>query len=151
MVNGKQVEESAINILRTYNIFPGYMTQARGLHETIAIVNRLLEKKNGPSKQLPNGSTIETGAPVYQIDKKHCPILFRGFCGAYRYPNEKEPGFGDNLPLKGTLCGNVDHIQDASRYAKINCLRLLKAEIEKAKAPTHKANRPRNPNPDKRR
>lgn len=137
-VNGKQVEESAINILRTYGINPGYMTTARGLQETIAIVNRLLEK------------TDKSGAFVYRIDKKYCPILYSGFCGAYRYPAPGEPGYGSDQPLKGIAAENIDHIMDASRYGKINALRLLKAEMEATKAPLFHG-RQRNPNPDKKR
>lgn len=149
-VNGKQTPESAITILNTYGIHPGYMTTARGLVETIAIVNRLFEKKNGPRTVTASGFPIETGSPVYRIDKKNCPILYRGLCGAYRYPNEQEPGYGTGIPIKGLLCGNVDHLQDAARYPKINCLRLLKAEMEETKAAIDRP-KTRNPNPAKRR
>lgn len=159
IVNGKQENESAINILQTYGIHPGYMTQARGLKETIAIVNRLLEKRDGPRTEreiiTPDGRparvAIETGNFVYRIDKKNCPILYRGLCGAYRYPNVGEPGYGSNEPMKGAVAENIDHIQDAGRYAKINCLRLLKAEMEAINKPNFAAKRARNPNPPKRR
>jgi hypothetical protein len=40
------------------------------------------------------------------------------------------------VPLKGEKCENLDHVQDAARYAKINALRLLKLEIEKKAPPT---------------
>lgn len=133
-VNGKQVNESAVNILRTYGIAPGFQTTARGLQQTIAIYNRLLEKKDA------------LGRYVYRVDKKHCPILHRALSGQYRYSREGEPGFGSNEPLKGTLCGNCDHIADSSRYPKINVLKLLKAEMEATKKPNYQ--RPRkNPNP----
>jgi hypothetical protein len=153
-VNGKRTEESAIAILNTYGIFPGFTTTARGLQETLATVNRLLETRDGPLidriTKLPDGKIekvqIPTGNPVYRIDKKNCPILYRGLCGAYRYPNVGEAGYGNNEPMKGAVAENIDHIQDAARYSKINVLRLMKSDAEKIKESTLKQYQ-RNPNP----
>lgn len=110
---------SSVNVLRTHGIFPGFMRM--GLQESIAIYNRLLEKKNAQ------------GHFVYRIDKKSCPRLYTASIGGYRYPVEGEPGFGGDEPLKGTAGGDFDHLADASRYPKYNCLRLLRAEAEEAK------------------
>lgn len=111
---------SDINILNTYHIFPGYRTKKRTLKETIAIYNRLLEAKDA------------TGRHVYRIDKKNCPKLYAASIGGYRYPELGEPGFGTDEPLKGPAAGNYDHPADASRYGKINCLRLAKMDVEKS-------------------
>lgn len=122
-VNGKSVNESALNIFRTYNINPVYRTSARGLVETIAVVNRLFEKRDG------------LGRPVFRVDRKGCPKLVRGYRGAYRWPTEAEKGANSNVPLKGVDCDQLDHPQDAARYSKINALKLLRGEIEAAAAP----------------
>lgn len=122
-VNGKQVDESAINIARTHGIYPSYMTSSRGLQETIAIVNRLLEKRD------------RKGRPCFRIDTDACPKLTRALRGAYRYPDETESGYGRDLPLKGLACDNADHPADGFRYLCINVLKLLRAEMEPKKPP----------------
>ena len=128
-----------IAVLNTYGIFPGYKTaqSERGLQVSIALVNRLLEKRDDKDR------------PCYRVDKKNCPILYRGYIGGYRYPNSGEAGYGNNEPLKGVLCNHLDHIQDSARYSKINALKLLKAEHE-AKKQSNLAARYENPNPRKR-
>ena len=60
-------------------------------------------------------------------------MLYTASAGGYRYPVEGEPGFGGDEPLKGPKGGDFDHVADASRYGKYNCLRLLRAEVEQAK------------------
>jgi len=107
---------SSVNVLRTYGIYPGYMRM--GLQESIAVYNRLLEKKD------------RFGNFIYRIDKDYCPMLYTASLGGYRYPVEGEPGFGGNEPLKGLTGGNFDHIADASRYAKFNCLKIIRREVE---------------------
>lgn len=97
VVDGKSVKESALNIFRTYGIYPSFMTTARGLMETIGIVNRLLQKKD------------RRGAPVYRVDTKGCPRLVRGYRGGYRWPPADEKGATENIPLKGLKCENLDH------------------------------------------
>jgi hypothetical protein len=96
-VNGKNVEESAVNILRTHNIFPGFTARARGLQETIAIVNRLMARRD------------RAGRRVYRVDRKYCPRLARGYRGGYRYPSQGEPGYDSGEPIKGALCEHLDH------------------------------------------
>jgi phage terminase large subunit len=114
--NQKTDKGSSIAVLRTYDIFPGF--QKMGLQESLAIYNRLLEKRD------------KFGNPVYRIDKATCPMLFNASIGGYRYPVQGEPGFGGDEPLKGPRGGDYDHIADASRYGKYNCLRLLRKEVE---------------------
>jgi hypothetical protein len=115
------------------------MTTSRGLLESIAVVNRMLEKRDA------------SGSPTYQVDSKGCPRFVRGIRGGYRWPPADRKGGNENTPLKGFDCDNLDHLQDAGRYAKINFMRLLRAEIEAAKAPNLARSRSANPNPDRRR
>ena len=122
-VNGKNVAESALNIFRTYGIHPVYRTKARGLIETISIVNRLFEKRDS------------RGTPTFRVDRKGCPRLVRGYRGGYRWPPADGSGGDSNVPLKGLACDNLCHCADAGRYSKINALSLLNAEIQKASAP----------------
>lgn len=117
--NAKTDKGSSVNVLRTYGVYPGFVRM--GLQESLAVYNRLLEKKD------------RFGKLVYQIDKATCPKLFIASSGGYRYPVEGEPGFGGDEPLKGPKGGEYDHLADASRYAKFNCLRLIRAEVEQAK------------------
>lgn len=117
--NAKTDKGSSVNVLRANGIMPGFCRA--GLQESIAVYNRLLQKLDA------------TGRPVYQLDKASCPFLHEASTGGYRYPVLGEPGFGGDEPLKGTVGGNYDHVADASRYGKWNCLRLLRAEIEQLK------------------
>jgi hypothetical protein len=127
--NAQTDKGSSVNVLRTYGIYPGFIRM--GLQESIAIYNRLLAKKDAFDK------------PVYHLDKLTCPQLFVASSGGYRYPVEGEPGFGGDEPLKGPSGGDYDHVCDASRYAKFNCLKLLRTEAEQSKksvgALAHKA------------
>jgi hypothetical protein len=107
---------SSIQVLHSFNIFPGF--KVMGLQESLSIYNRLLIEKD------------PFGKFVYRIDKESCPMLFTASSGGYRYPIEGEVGFGGDAPLKGPSGGNFDHIADASRYAKYNIMRLLKARVE---------------------
>lgn len=116
--NAQTDKGSSVNVLRSYKIFPGFMRM--GLQESLAVYNRLLEKKD------------RSGNPVYKIDKISCEMLYTASLGGYRYPTEGEPGFGGDEPLKGPKGGDYDHISDASRYGKYNCLRLVRAEVEEA-------------------
>lgn len=138
-VNNTKVDMSQLAVFQRNGIFPGMKTQSRGLQETIAIVNRLLQKRD------------RKGRPCYRIDIKGCPELRRAMSGGYRYPQVGEPGYGKNEPLKGPICEGLDGVADALRYSIINCMRLLTAEMEKPKDPLYKARRVRNPNPEKRR
>lgn len=128
--------KSSIAILNTFGIFPGFKTFDRGLQLTLAIVNRLLEKQD------------RSGNFCYRIDKVGCPILYRGYCGEYRYARIGDAGYDPNggNPLKGDACGNVDHIQDAARYSKIGALKLANAGAETKNPNEHKR---KNPNPDR--
>jgi hypothetical protein len=120
--NAKTSLGSNIKVLSTYEIYPGFMRM--GLSESIAVYNRLLEKKDS------------WGNHIYQIDKECCPMLYVASLGGYRYPVEGEAGFGGDEPLKGPSGGNFDHIADASRYGKFNCLKLIRAEVEGKKGLT---------------
>ena len=134
-VDGKDVKESALNIFRTYGIYPGFTTVGRGLQETIAIVNRLMDTRD------------PAGRPTFRVDAKLCPQLARGFRGGYRWPQGTERG-EQNLPLKGIACDHLDHTQDAFRYSVINTLRLTKTNAERS-APKNPWNtdKPKSVNP----
>lgn len=134
-VNKASVDLSQMAVFRKNGIYPGVRTKSRGLQETIAVVNRLLLKRDAK------------GRPCYQIDRKGCPQLWRAMAGGYRYPSEGEPGYGKNEPLKGPVCEGLDAVSDAARYGKINCLSLLQAEMERANKPIPWAKPARNINP----
>lgn len=137
-IAGNQVKDtgSSVQVLRSKGFFPGWMPM--GLQESLAVYNRLLENKN------------KFGDLVYRVDKESCPMLYVASRGGYRYPEEGEPGFGGNEPLKGYAGGDYDHIADASRYAKYNCLRLVRQQIAQAKAAIGKLARSQSPNRPKR-
>jgi hypothetical protein len=106
----------SVDTLHSYGIYPGYSRML--LQDSLTLYNRLLEKKD------------RWGNFCYRIDKTCCPRLYVGSMGGYRYPTEGEPGYGSDEPLKGPRGGNFDHLVDAARYAKINALRIIKAEFE---------------------
>lgn len=124
---------SSLRVLHSYKIHPGY--RVMGLQESITIYNRLLQKKD------------KTGHSIYMIDKTACPRLYRASAGGYRYPMVGEPGYGSDEPLKD---GYFDHIADAARYAKINCMRLLAAEVMRTKDAVGQWTRPKSVNPKRR-
>lgn len=124
----------SISVLNSYQIFPGFSRVS--LPVSLALYNRLLEAKDPDGKY------------VYRIDEIGCPMLFQASMGGYRYPTKDEPGYGSDVPLKGPEGGNYDHIADASRYAKLNLLRLVRAEdaakpVVGGLARPSKVNRPR--------
>lgn len=137
-VGDKLMKGSSTTIMQSHGIFPGMNMWTRSLQITLTICNRLMQKKD------------RFGNPVYRVDRKSCPILYRALSGEYRYPKVGDPGYGSGAPLKGELCGNVDHIHDAGRYAKINCLRLIREEYEQTQKPAFSGTRRKNPNPAKR-
>lgn len=110
--NQKKDTGRSISTLNTNEFYPGYCYI--GFQDQLTIYNRLLEQ------------TDKDGNLVYRIDSKACPMLHVASMGGYRYPVEGEPGFGSGTPLKGAAGGNYDHIADASRYAKVNCLKAIK-------------------------
>lgn len=136
-VNGAKVDDSPINILRTYGINPGFTYQGRGLQETIAIVNRLLDKRD------------RNGKPSYRIDVQGCPRLTDALRGEYRYSAPGEPGYeiGKDEPLKGPICNHADGLSDAARYAKIAIFRMMRSEIAVDISPGAHMQRVKNPNP----
>lgn len=117
--NAQTDKGSSVKVLNRNGFFPGFSRM--GLQESLAIYNRLLQKKD------------RFGNFVYRVDKETCPRLYTASLGGYRYPIEGEPGFGSDEPLKGEAGGNFDHLADGSRYSKVNCMRLLVAEHEAAK------------------
>lgn len=124
---------SSLKILNSYKIYPGF--KKMGLQQSLAIYNRLLQKKD------------PTGHVVYMIDRNACPRLYRASMGGYRYPMVGEPGYGSDEPLKD---GHYDHVADASRYGKVNCMRLLVTEDPGAKGLVGKLSRKISINPKKR-
>lgn len=111
---------SSIEVLNRNGIFPSYQTRVRSLHTTIAIGNRLMETKD------------PMGRYIYRIDKKNCPRLHRAQVGEYRYPFRGEPGFSAGEPIKGPRANGADHIADAARYGRINCLKLAQQIMDEA-------------------
>lgn len=115
---------SSIEVLNKNGFWPLYQTAVRSLDTTIAVGNRLLKSKD------PNGRY------VYAVDKKNCPRVHTAMLGEYRYPLPGEAGYVLGQPLKGPTCNGADHIADAWRYPKINCLRLAKRVFEELKPKT---------------
>lgn len=115
---------SSIEVMNKNGIWPVYQTKVRSLDTTISIVNRLMQSKDPNSRF------------VYRIDKKHCPRLYVAHQGEYRYPKPGEAGYSTGDPVKGPQANGADHIEDASRYPKINCLRLAKRLMEELKPKT---------------
>lgn len=128
----------SIDAAHSYGIYPGFSTKFRSLQLTLAVYNRLLELKD------------TRGKLAYRICRSSCPMLYLASLGGYRYPNVGEVGFGRDEPGKGPGFDNYDHIADASRYAKINCLRLAKVELEKMQRPVGKLAKELSPNPIRR-
>lgn len=120
--NARTDKGRSLDVLATHNIYPKFNQKHRSLQLTISAYNRLLEK------------TDRFGRLAYRICRKGCPMLYSGSCGGYRYPQETEHGFGSGEPGKGPDFGDFDHVCDASRYAKINFLRLMRVEMEKSAA-----------------
>lgn len=135
--NARTDKGRSIDVLRTHQIFPKFQNKHRSLQLTLSAYNRLLERKD------------RNGQLVYRIDKEGCPMLYLASLGGYRYPTERETGYGSGEPGKGPDFGNFDHIADASRYAKINFWKLMRVEIENLKRPVGKLSAIRNPNPPK--
>lgn len=129
---------SSVDILSTYNIFPGFRTKHRDLKKTIAICNRLLEAKDQFDKN------------IFRIDRKNCPRLYTAMLGGYRYPKVGEAGYGSDEPMKGSAGGDYDHVADAWRYGVINTMRLAKMETESVREPVGALKRKFSVNPLKR-
>lgn len=130
--NAKKDTGRSISVMNTYEIYPGF--QRASLDGSIALYNRLLEVKD------------HLGSYCYRIDAEHCPMLYAASSGGYRWPAVGEPGYDSGEPLKGPEGGNYDHPADASRYAKWNTLRLLRASMETPKPPGGPLARPTNVN-----
>ena len=115
---------SSVNVVRSCipGIVLNWQTRVRSLDTTISIYNRLLEQRD------------PAGRFVYRLDKKWCPHLYAASLGEYRWPLHGEAGYTSGEPIKGPKCNGADHIADASRYPKINCLRLAQQEFDKITA-----------------
>jgi hypothetical protein len=107
----------------------------RSLQLTLAAYNRLLEKRD------------RFGRLVYRVCRSSCPVLYSASVGGYRYPQVNEPGYGLGEPGKGPKFGEFDHVADASRYAKINFMRLMATEMEALQRPVGKLLTNTNVNP----
>ena len=68
---------------------------------------------------------IDERTPRFVIDPVHCPVLLRGFKGAYKYRestgDEIGPGRVVNKPLKDGYAGPQDALQYALRLARRFC------------------------------
>jgi len=109
---------SALKVIQSHGIHPGMKTAVH-LQPSIATVNRLLQQNYViESLDAAKRKTVWQ----FRIDVTKCPMLARAMCAEYRYPVPGQPGYGNDLPLKGPLCGNVDHVCDAARYLCVNVL-----------------------------
>ena len=124
--NARTDKGRSLDVLATHNIFPKFSNKHRSLQLTLSAYNRLLEKKD------------RFGRLVYRICRRHAPLLYAASCGGYRYPQAGEHGYGSGEPGKGPDFGNFDHVADASRYAKVNFMRLLKVELDALASPVGK-------------
>jgi hypothetical protein len=136
--NQKTDKGKSLDVLATHQVYPKFNTKHRSLQLTLAAYNRLLEKRD------------RYGRLVYRICKVGCPMLYSASRGGYRYPREGEAGFKSGEPLKGPDGGNFDHVADASRYAKVNFLRLIRVEMEKLQRPVGNLVKNIAPNPKRR-
>lgn len=136
---GQRTKNNA-DILRTHGFTPSTLLWQRGIATGITLLNRFLAKRDSHGK------------PCFKIDAKACPLTNAALGGGYRYPKEKETGFGGEEPLKGLMHQDFDfsHIMDAMRYPMLNVLKLLKEEFEKANKPIPWTRPQRNLNPTKR-
>lgn len=139
---------SALKVMHSHQIFPG-MKLAAHLQPTIAAVNRLLQSSHVVYKTDPDTGIAIPGTERtiwhFKVDTENCPTITRGLRGAYRYPSRDEPGYGSDLPLKGSLCDHVDHPMDALRYAIINVLDIATEQH----APGMRSNYPEPANPER--
>jgi len=126
---------NSIDVMNTYQLFPGFNTQLKSIPKTVAICNRLLESRD------------ERDNPQFRIDRQNCNRLYVAMLGGYRYPKEGEPGYNPNkqLPLKGGPAGNYDHPSDAWRYSIINCMQLAKTGQEPKAPPAWQRKKSVNP------
>jgi len=96
---------SALKVIHSHGIFPGMKTAVH-LQPSIATVNRLLQQNHNREVQ---GGGLQT-VWHFKIDKKRCPVLSRAMAAEYRYPAVGQAGYGNDLPLKGSMCNHVDHV-----------------------------------------
>ena len=136
--NARTDKGRSLDVLATHGIFPKFSTKHRSLQLTIAAYNRLLEQKD------------RHGRLVYRICRKGCPMLYSASLGGYRYPQVGEHGHGSNEPGKGPSFGDFDHVADASRYPKVNFLKLMNAELESLSKPVGKMAAKKSVNPPRR-
>lgn len=127
---------SALKVIHSHGIFPG-MKIGLGLQPSIATVNRLMQQNHLTSD--------ERVVWHFRIDKKKCPVLADALRGRYRYPSKDQPGYGNDLPLKGTLTDHVDHPCDAARYLVANVLDIAPEQHQVGM----RTNRPVMTNPEK--
>lgn len=132
---------SALRVINSHGIFPGMKTGVH-LQPRIATLNRLLQQ----NYTIQNGTTKTVWQ--FRINKTKCPVLARAMAGAYRYPAKDQPGYGSDLPLKGALCGHVDHVADSAAYLIINVLDI--AEEHHTSSMTTAREQMSNPEPARR-
>jgi PBSX family phage terminase large subunit len=129
---------SHLDVLSVYHIYPKYSHKHRSLALSIAGYNHLLDQRD------------PAGRLVYRICRKGCPKLYLASLGGYRYPEVGETGYGSGEPGKGPDFGGYDHVADASRYGKVNFLKLVKSKMEEAVKPVGKLAPNTNVNPKRR-
>ena len=88
---------SSVRIFQTHGIYPATGLWLRSIQMGVALINRLLDKRD------------EEGKPVFMVDKKNCPMLYRALCGGYAYPSRGEPGWGKDDPRKGPGPDGIDY------------------------------------------
>lgn len=103
---------SALKVMQSHGIYPAMKTGQR-LQPTIAMVNRVFQQMHASEdgqKQIWH----------FKIDTERCPLLANACRGEYRYPSRDEPGYGNDQPLKGSLCNHADHRADGLRYGLLH-------------------------------
>lgn len=115
---------SALAVIHSHGIFPGMKTAVQ-LQPSIAVVNRLLQQNHVVRQEHPETKEVtETTIWHFRISTTGCPVLAKAMAGQYRYPTVDQPGYGNDLPLKGALCEHVDHVCDSARYLCFNVLSI---------------------------
>lgn len=108
---------SVEEVMGTYGVYPS--SKFWNIAPTLSLMERLFQARDKKEQ------------PVFLIDKVGCPKLYKALAGQYRYPKEGEPGYGaaEQLPLKGAICGNADHVVDALRYSIAGLFRLTNSDL----------------------
>lgn len=121
---------SALKVFHSNGIFPGYKI---GMHlqPSIAAVNRLMQQNH--IRDRTNEKTGEKTRQTiwhFKLDPEKCPRVAEALRGQYRYPVAGEPGYGNDLPMKGAAIQDADHGADALRYLICNVIDIAEESYD---------------------